>query len=177
MIVTANHCFDVGWSIYTGSNAHLVGRVTGSAPAWDALTIAGKNNADEWGNSNVYHPLVSTAYSYQHDLVCQDGYTSFKGGFGTICGIEVTDPDVTWYLSESPHQPVRGVRGHQTQRLTAARPGDSGALVFTLAKGAPDARQVRGIVSATPLDRNGDEIPADLYWTEAIDIFHHLTST
>ncbi|MCX5255137.1 S1 family peptidase [Streptomyces canus] len=188
IMVTADHCFTSGESIYTGASptptmgdfyntnggypGNYVGTVTGKSTEWDAEELDGSNNNSDESDSTTWHPVVGDAYSYNGDSVCQDGVASFFMQEGTVCGIQVINQDITYTL-ETDNQgsyTVRGVEG--VRSAWAVAQGDSGAMVFQ----AGTTRQARGIVSAGSADAptGGGHAGTYIYWTEAPDILGHF---
>jgi len=108
-------------------------------------------------NANVLD-VSGSAFSFNGDMTCQDGYTS-----GIVCGLRVDNDFVTWTGSNGVTHD--GVEAHQVNGGTAARGGDSGGLVFALLSG--NVRQARGINSF-----GGGNL---LRWTEAPFIFSTLS--
>jgi len=175
VIVTANHCFRVGTALYTAAGptfrygnrlrGNYVGRVSATAPRWDAEILPAANNADE-NDTNRYVPLRSVAYSLAGDYVCHSGQRSASLGHPTPCGIKVTDPDITYSFNGGT---VRGVEGVDVNGWGSVN-GDSGAIVFAIS--GPGVRQARGIVSNGGADGTPDQ--RRVQWTEAVDIFNQF---
>ncbi|MFD7663624.1 peptidase [Streptomyces sp. NPDC059788] len=185
VMVTAAHCFANGAKITTGSGTtptfgkfyeglnglrgNYVGTVTGVSTAWDAEQLIGTDNNADVSETTGYKPVTSVAYSHNGDFVCQNGAASFFMRQETVCGIKVTNDDITYNLDTG--WKVRGVEGTRLpgNPWTVAH-GDSGSMVYT-ANGS--ARQARGIVSALaePYQTNAGSY---MYWTEATDIFNHF---
>ncbi|MFI0262339.1 peptidase [Streptomyces sp. NPDC017056] len=185
VMVTAAHCFANGAKIYTGSGTtpafgkfydglngltgNYVGTVNGVSTAWDAEQLIGADNNADVSETAGYKPVTSVAYSHNGDFVCQNGAASFFMNQGTVCGIKVTNEDITYRLDTG--WKVRGVEGTRLPNnpWTVAH-GDSGAMVYT-ANGS--ARQARGLVSALSgtYQTNAGNY---MYWTEATDIFNHF---
>jgi hypothetical protein len=165
-IVTASHCARTGVAIHNGAGAYE-GTVSAYNTLWDAsIYPVSSAGPYEWdGTTAPYFALhlIGTAYSYDGDLVCQDGYTSL-----VVCGIQVTNQDlyITQPAARYPSFVARGVWGEQVNGGIAGRPGDSGGLVFTINQDGV-TRQVRGIVS-------GGDNGSGMFWTEALDIYNHL---
>lgn len=148
-LITAAHCFGNGVTVYTGwqnGGRNRIGVVANRDNIDDAIAIdtssTGTTASREWDGppgpiANVYD-VSGSAYSYNGDLTCQDGYTS-----GIVCGLQVTDGYITWTGSNGVNH--RGVEAHQVNGQTAIRGGDSGGLVFALLSG--NIRQARGINS------------------------------
>ncbi|MFI2239786.1 peptidase [Streptomyces chrestomyceticus] len=185
VMVTAAHCFANGTKIYTGSGAtpafgkfydglngltgNYAGTVNGVATGWDAELLIGADNNADVSETTSYRPLTGVAYSHNGDFVCHNGAASFFMKRETVCGIKVTNDDITYKLDTG--WKARGVEGTRLPgKPWAAAHGDSGALVFT-PKGS--VRQARGIVSALagPYQTNAGNY---LYWTEATDILNHF---
>lgn len=175
VIVTANHCFRVGTALYTAAGptfqygnrlrGNYVGRVSATAPRWDAEILPAANNADE-NDTDRYIPLTSVAYSLAGDYVCHSGQRSASLGHPTPCGIKVTDPDITYSFNGGT---VRGVEGVDVNGWGSVN-GDSGAVVFAVS--GRGVRQARGIVSDGGADGTPDQ--RRVQWTEAVDIFHQF---
>ena len=158
-LVTAAHCFQVGWSVTT-QNGHHVGTVTRRADLSDSeLVDTGYyggvgSNADE-GESDgcggiCWKPLVSLSSAYLNQLVCQDGIASFQSGFGVPCNIKVIG--VSSYTTCSKWNPrmcytVDGFHAVSNNGRRIITPGDSGAVVFTLHTSG--TRNAEGLVSAS----------------------------
>ncbi len=173
IMITANHCFQVGQGIYTGAgptfqyNNGLTGNTVGTTIAntqtFDAIEIYGAdNNADE-SDTGRYLPLTSTDYSYNGQYVCHDGQRSAALGHETPCGIKVTKQDT--YFAVGGYM-ARGVEGVDVNNWGSVG-GDSGATVFA---STGSTRQARGIVSTGGADNTADQKRVD--WTEATDIFN-----
>lgn len=165
LILTASHCGHrtTQWTTGTGT---LVGRVTGVNELYDVSLIPAFSAHREWDGSNPEFslPLDGTAYSFNGDFVCHDGYTS-----RVVCNIQVTNGDVVNFMVRGPRYGntfrAIGVIGRQVNGSIAVRGGDSGGLVFAI--DGPSTRQVRGLVSASVDGTNGTGI----FWTEALDIY------
>ncbi|MGW1159262.1 peptidase [Streptomyces sp. NPDC002513] len=194
-MITAGHCFSTNDPVYTGGGStptmgdyydgltgtlgNSVGTVASVSTAWDAETISGSNNNSDESDSTTWHPVTSDAYSYNGDMVCQDGDASFFMQQGTVCGIQVTNQDITYSITDwtGTHN-VRGVEGTRLPGNPWANAhGDSGAMVFSV---SGSTRQARGIVSAG-LDpccysygTEGDMAFNYILWTEAPDILGHF---
>jgi hypothetical protein len=174
-ILTASHCGHTGTHWRTGRGLD-VGNVVNYSEHWDAALIDASSGAYEWdgppGPTANFIRLSGTAYSYNGDLVCQDGYTT-----GVACGIRVDNEDVTDFRVRGDRYgntfSARGVRGHQVNGGVAFQHGDSGGLVFAI--NSSTTRQVRGLGSAL-VDGMGVN---GIFWTEALDIYNqfgvHLT--
>ena len=166
-LITAAHCFKDGVNVYTGwegGGRNSVGRVAARYNEWDAILVdtssTGTTVGKEWDgppDTTRFFSISGNAYSHKGDLVCQDGYTS-----GIVCGIQVKDEDNRWTGSNGVDH--RGVQGIKVDGGTAARGGDSGALVFHL---DGNTRQARGIVSAGTTGAGND-----IRWTETVDILN-----
>lgn len=175
VMVTANHCFALGKRIYTAAGptfqygnrllGNYVGRVSATAPHWDAETIPSPNNADE-SDTSGWKPLSSVSYSYLGDYVCQSGQRSAALGHPTPCGIKVTNQDITYHFNGGD---VRGVEGVDIHGWGSVN-GDSGGTVF--ANLGHGVRQARGIVSNGGKDGTPDQ--RRVQWTEAVDIFRQF---
>ncbi|MEU2718212.1 peptidase [Streptomyces sp. NPDC007205] len=193
VMITANHCFQTGRSVYTAGGAHpafgkyytsttgalgsYVGKVTGNSGAWDAEELTGGHNNSDVQLSDTWHPVTSAAYSHTGDLVCQAGGASYFMGYGNVCGIEVTNQDITYSLNDwSGTHNVRGVEG---TRLASNQPwvnaeGDSGGMVYSVSGSTYQARGVDSAGSgpccyARP-DTGKDVAFNYIFWTEAPDI-------
>ncbi|MEV6948383.1 hypothetical protein AB0N07_41985 [Streptomyces sp. NPDC051172] len=195
-MITAGHCFSTNDSVYTGGGftptmghysdgltgtlGNDVGTVASVSTAWDAETISGSNNNGDESDSTTWHPVTSSGYSYNGDQVCQDGVASFFMQQGAVCGIDVTNQDITYSITDwaGTHN-VRGVEG---TRLSSNIPwanahGDSGAMVFSV---SGSTRQARGVVSAGigpccySYGTEGDTAFNYILWTEAPDILGHF---
>ncbi|MFG3056932.1 hypothetical protein ACGFZP_39090 [Kitasatospora sp. NPDC048239] len=172
-LITASHCGRNG-VVYRNGNGSVIGGAVRTATQWDAVLIDAPSAAWEFdGPQDTFRKfqLVGTRYSYEGDLVCQDGYVD-----GVICGIEVDDEDVKNFTVQDGNYgefTARGVIGHQVNGGCANNHGDSGGLVFGLNDAS--TRHVRGIVSAL-VDGMGCN---GIFWTEAPDIYStfgvHLT--
>lgn len=178
-LVTAAHCFQgADISIYTGgadkgrydgdtTGAHYVGFLAGSEPTFDDEIIdSGSGNTSNSDESDVtsYLPMTSDAYSYNGDLVCQDGAASYFLGHGVPCSIKVVNQDIRYNIVYAGQTvTVRGVEGTKTDGGWAVHEGDSGGAVFSVA--GQGIRQSRGIVSAEDSDGG-----ANIFWTETPDI-------
>ncbi|MFI7406954.1 peptidase [Streptomyces sp. NPDC049541] len=195
VMITANHCFTNGDEVFTEGGTHpafgayyttprnsvgnYVGTVTGTSPAWDAEELTGgKNNADVQ-LSDTWHPVTSDAYSYAGDLVCQSGGASYFMGYGNVCGIAVTNQDITWSSTDwSGTHNVRGVEGTrmQSNQPWAVAEGDSGALVYTVSGSTYQARGVNSAgVGPCCYSYNGSDVAFNyILWTEAPDILGHF---
>ncbi|MFF3699085.1 peptidase [Streptomyces sp. NPDC002221] len=195
VMITANHCFTNGDMVFTEGGTHpafgsyytaartsvgnYVGSVTGTAPAWDAEELTGGNNNADVQLSDTWHPVTSAAYSYAGDLVCQSGAASYYMGYGNVCGIQVTNQDITWSSTDwSGTHNVRGVEGTrlQSNQPWAVAEGDSGALVYSV---SGSTYQARGINSAGESPccysyANRDVAYNYMLWTEAPDILNHF---
>jgi hypothetical protein len=165
-LITAAHCYPDGVTVLTGwenGGRNTIGTVVGRDNLRDAIEIdtqaTGQTLSLEWdgkfpGPSYQVNDVTGTAYSFTGDMTCQDGYKT-----GIECGLLVDNGFVTWVASGDNVQHA-GVHAHQVNGEAAARPGDSGGLVFALL--ANNVRQARGINSAvTGSDSNG------LFSTEA----------
>jgi hypothetical protein len=167
-IITASHCAHTGAIVYNGGGTRE-GTVSEYHEGWDAakypVTSSAPYEFDGVPSAYDPRPLSGTAYSYNGDSVCQDGYTS-----GVICGIQVVNEDVQNFMVRGERYgntfAVRGVIGRRANS-TAVRPGDSGGLVFAIPYSGATVREVRGIVSAS-VDGHSDEI----FWAEALDIYN-----
>ncbi|MEV4384644.1 hypothetical protein AB0J68_02780 [Micromonospora sp. NPDC049580] len=165
-LITAGHCFANSVTIYTGwesGGRNKIGVTTTRSDYYDAVAIdtssTGTTASRTWdGKSGNYtvNDVTSSALSYAGDWVCQTGYTS-----GVVCGIQVTTSWLTWVGSNGITH--GGVEGLQRDGTTAARPGDSGGLVFNV---SANVRQARGVVS-----QGGG---TKMRWTEAPAIFNIL---
>ncbi|GAA1385796.1 hypothetical protein GCM10009639_08760 [Kitasatospora putterlickiae] len=163
-LISAAHCFSDGASVYTGwenGGRNYLGNVVARADLWDAVAIdvqgTGWTAGREWDgpvNNSFTLTLTSSAYSYNGDFVCQDGYTT-----GVMCGIKVVDDDKYWTGSNGVDH--RGVEGTQVSGYTAIQGGDSGGLVFSI---TGDTRQARGI--------NSWGGGTTIRWTEVVDIYN-----
>ncbi|MCJ1677555.1 S1 family peptidase [Streptomyces sp. APSN-46.1] len=163
-LITAAHCFSDGNSVYTGwegGGRNYIGQVTARANLWDAIAVdttnTGVTAGREWDgpvNNSFTLALTSSAYSYNGDYVCQDGYSS-----GVVCNIKVVNQDKYWTGSNGVDH--RGVEGTQVNGSTAIRGGDSGGLVFSI---TGSTRQARGI--------NSWGGGSTIRWTEVIDIYN-----
>ncbi|MFD8766550.1 chymotrypsin family serine protease [Streptomyces mirabilis] len=195
-MITAGHCFTTGTEVFTGAGAtptmghyydgltgstgNYVGTVASVSGPWDAETLSGSNNNSDESDSTTWHPVTSSGYSYNGDLVCQDGVASFFMQQGTVCGIDVTNQDITYSITDwSGTHNVRGVEG---TRLSSNIPwavahGDSGTMVFSV---SGSTRQARGIDSAGSgpccysYGTQGDMAFNYILWTEAPDILGHF---
>ncbi|MCF2527806.1 S1 family peptidase [Yinghuangia soli] len=162
-LITAAHCFADGNSVWTGwenGRRNYIGQVVARANLWDAVAVdttnTGLTRGMAWDGPNngdaFVQQLTSSAYSYNGDYVCQDGFTS-----GVICSIRVVDQDISWTGSNGvPHRGVEGSRSG-----TAIRGGDSGGLVFGI---TGSTRQARGI--------NSWGGGGTIRWTEVVDIYN-----
>ncbi|MFE9692532.1 hypothetical protein [Micromonospora sp. NPDC005806] len=170
-LITAAHCYGDGATVYTGwesGGRNRIGTVARRDNLDDAIAIdtssTGTTASREWDGKRPgpYQVLDVTlsAFSYNGDLTCQDGYTS-----GIVCGLRVNNGNVTWTGSNGVVH--RGVEAHQVNGTTAAQPGDSGGLVFALLSG--NVRQARGVNSYA-----GGTM---LRWTEAPYIFSNFGMT
>ncbi|MFB7946434.1 hypothetical protein ACFC6L_16130 [Kitasatospora phosalacinea] len=167
ILITAAHCFPDGASVYTGwenGGRNYIGKVSGRANTWDAIAIdttgTGPTAGLEWDgpvSSSFVLSLTSSAYSYNGDYVCHDGYRS-----GVVCNIKVVADDITWTGENGVNH--RGVQGRQVDGGTAVQGGDSGGLVFSI---TGSTRQARGIVSGG--DKNNNSV---MVWTEVTDVFN-----
>jgi hypothetical protein len=186
-LLTAGHCFADGANVNLGGGktgaydgtlgapmwlaANFQAYVTGHSQEWDVSDITGiSDNADE-SDTSTWIPLTSDAYSYDGDLVCQDGARSFFSGHPTPCNIKVVNQNLEWTLSDwsGSHQ-VKGVEGYNSTWTCIE--GDSGGVVFTIT--GTNSRQARGMVSATVNSsdlKNGSS--QDMLWVEAPDILNH----
>lgn len=178
-LVTAAHCFQgTNPKIYTGgadkgqydgdtTGAHYVGVLVGSEPTFDDEIIdsgAGNTSNSDESDVNTWLPMTSDAYSYNGDLVCQDGAASYFLGHGVPCSIKVVNQDIYFNIAYGGQTvTVRGVKGTKTDGGWAVHEGDSGGAVFSVS--GSSSRQSRGIVSAEDSDGG-----ASVYWTEAPDI-------
>ncbi|PAZ10515.1 peptidase [Streptomyces sp. SA15] len=194
VMITANHCFTSNDTVFTEGGTHpafgdyytatrtgvgnYVGTVTGTSSAWDAEELTGGNNNADVQLSDTWHPVTSDAYSYAGDVVCQSGGASYFMGYGNVCGIEITNQDITWTATDwSGTHTVRGVEG---TRLESNQPwsvaeGDSGGLVYAV---SGSTYQARGIVSAgidpCCYSYSGNDVAFNyILWTEAPDILGH----
>ncbi|MCX5065577.1 S1 family peptidase [Micromonospora lupini] len=165
-LITAGHCFANSVTVYTGwesGGRNKIGVTTTRSDYYDAVAIdtssTGTTASRTWdGKSGNYtvNDVTSSGLSYAGDWVCHTGYVS-----GVVCGIQVTKSWLTWVGSNGVTH--GGVEGLQRDGLAAARPGDSGGLVFNV---SANVRQARGIVSAS-----GGSMAR---WTEAPAIFNIL---
>ncbi|MEO8827392.1 hypothetical protein [Lapillicoccus sp.] len=178
-ITVAAHCFPNGSNVYGEGDAtgnfgynygHYIGRVVSVNTHWDAALVytgrsggAGSNSDEADQPTGRWYRVNSYAYSYNGDLVCQDGARSYYTGHGVPCGIKVINQDITYNESwdNGAVYSVRGVEGYASSGY-AVRAGDSGALVFTVT--GSSTRQARGQVSA-------QTDSAHMFWTEAPDVF------
>ncbi len=182
IMITANHCFPINARIYTGAGAtpafgqyyqglngqlgNYVGTVTGTTDQWDAEELDGaKNNADA-SESSTYAKVTGVHYSYNGDLVCQDGPASFFMGYATVCGISVINQDITFSVNGHNTRGVEGSRLPQNEPWAVGE-GDSGTMIYAVTGSTRDAR---GIDSSGggPYTSHGFNY---IYWTEAPDIF------
>lgn len=197
VMITANHCFNPGNSVYTGAGArpafgayytsttgelgNYVGKVTGNAPAWDAEELTGGQNNSDVQLSDTWHPVTSAGYTHNGDLVCQSGGASYFMGYGNVCGISVTNQDVTYSLADwgGTHD-VRGVKGTRLQSNVAwsNAEGDSGGMVYSV---SGSTYQARGVVSAGSgrccyaRPDTGEDVAFNyIFWTEAPDILGYF---
>lgn len=182
IIVTANHCFPINARIYTAAGAtpafgqyyqdlngqlgNYVGTVTGTTDQWDAEELDGANNNADASESSTYAKVTGVHYSYNGDLVCQDGPASFFMGYATVCGISVINQDITFSVNGHSTRGVEGSRLPQHEPWAVAE-GDSGSMVYAVTGSTRDARGIvsSGVGSYTSHSYNY------LYWTEAPDIF------
>lgn len=178
-ILTAAHCFALGASIYgegdpTGDfgfteSTHYIGQVTSVSGHWDTEVITtccanGSGSISEEADSpvNTNYPVLSDAYSYDQQHVCQDGAVSYYQGHGVPCGIVVLHHDTTWTV-QLPDGSIHTARGCMGTAAYTATHGDSGGLVFGF--DSAGLRQARGSVSiGTPDDKT-------LWWTETPNSF------
>lgn len=167
-LITAAHCFLDGTTVFTGWQDGLrnrIGVVTNRDNRDDAIAIdtssTGTTASREWDGppgptANVLD-VSGSAYSFDGDLTCQDGYAS-----GIVCGLLVNNDAVSWNGSDGVLH--RGVEAAQINGAVPTRGGDSGALVFAVLAG--NVRQARGIDSF-----GGNTF---IRWTEAPFIFSTL---
>lgn len=168
-MVTANHCFP-GGTVYTGGQyPNVLGPVQAHSGVWDAELIKAGVSGEAWIDG-VHHPALSgSAYSYNGDLVAQDGFTSYQATGSSVKVITVNNQDFRYQLkySDGSVHEVRGVQGATHVLVTAVRDGDSGGLVYR--PNDNGTSQVRGIVSAGEKTNN-----SVIDWTEATDIFNQF---
>ncbi|MEV7756007.1 trypsin-like serine protease [Streptomyces griseofuscus] len=143
---------------------------------YDAEELVGSSNNADISDSTSWKPIASTAYSYNGDYVCQDGIASFFMGFGTVCGIEVKNQDITYTIvsSDGKQHTTRGVEGTRLPTNDwAVAEGDSGGMVYA---DNGSSVQARGIVSAGHGTTTEDPSDASNYieWTEVPDILKDL---
>ncbi|MCW2943092.1 MAG: hypothetical protein JWN00_6077 [Actinomycetia bacterium] len=160
-ISIASHCGHTGTTWYTGGG-HTVGTVSGYSTQWDVAIIPTSSVAEEYDTGGRLFYLDSTAYSYNGDYVCQNGYTSQM-----VCGIKVNNADIYVTLGAERYSSftARGVTGYRVGGGTACQGGDSGGLVFSI--DGSTTRQIRGQVSGTINGTGGNT----MFWTEALDIY------
>lgn len=154
-LITAGHCgagtYKSGWgSVVVGTTA------MGPYDRFDSVAIKGGRFYNDEGeaNPNQHYEVLSGghAYSYNGDVVCQNGVSTAWRQGETPCNITVRNENAWWYIQkdDGTWMHVQGVIGTRPydQNHPAVIAGDSGATVFTYNDGN---RQLRGIVeSANP---------------------------
>ncbi|MFI0446807.1 hypothetical protein [Actinomadura sp. 6N118] len=184
ILVTAMHCGLSGDKVTTGVTSHVVGTTFDGAPEYDAIPIDVRPGHTDAFGAESDHPgggiygfgIYGVSDSINGDYVCQNGYKSYVETGKTVCAIKVTDDDVAFNLCPGAGRPcymVSGVHGTKMDSENggiAARPGDSGALVFAIAKPGDVTRQARGIVSAVVTSSGGKVVS----FTQALRILGRL---
>lgn len=157
-LLTAEHCIGAD-TVYEDLHSDPIG--TGNRV--DVPTDAGLISVDDsyqgvWVNDDLVYHVRATALSWDGELVCQSGYTSYPNR----CQIEVVNEAVTWVDDLGKQR--WGVEGKRCTGCPAAASGDSGGPVWSVYDGPGGGVIARGIVSA-----GGTPVPGGLeiiLWTE-----------
>ena len=181
LLLTANHCFPANAKVFGDGNpignfdavppGHYFGLIKGNNDTYDAEVIdtgkyngAGVNGDEADQPQGKWYPVTSYNYSYNMDVVCQDGVKSYYEKWGVPCGIEVVNNN--WTQNETWGGKVHSVQGVVGYNGTyTGQGGDSGALVFTVT--GANSREARGQVSSIFPTKNSAGNYIEIFWTEA----------
>jgi hypothetical protein len=168
-LVTAEHCFDQGDVIEDGGDDRI-GGVAEENNITDSAIITTDASPQVWVNDDVVQTYGAAALSWDGEVVCQSGYTSYPNR----CNIVVTNEFVEWNFDDGKG-PRRGVEGRQCAGCNAVAHGDSGGPVW--ATRSDGVLTSRGIVSGghTPVEE--DVSYEYILWTETPAVLNALGLT
>lgn len=154
-LITAGHCAVQGDVIRSGGGTAVVGTAVASPnQKYDSIILRGNTsgkyyNDEGEANPTQHYQVLSGghAYSYNGDVVCQNGVSTAWRQAETPCNITVANSNAFWDPGWPNGTLVQGVVGTRPYDVNhaAVLSGDSGATVFTYNGGN---RQLRGIVEA-----------------------------
>jgi hypothetical protein len=158
-LLTAEHCIQPGL-VYEDLNNDNIGIGYHENDPFDAaLILVEDSQRGVWVNDDLVYDVRTTALSWDGELVCQSGYTSYPNR----CQIEVINEWTTWTGGDGKQR--FGVEGKRCDGCPAVAPGDSGGPVWSIYDGPGGGLVARGIVSA-----GGGEVPGGgfeiIAWTE-----------
>ncbi|WFE54819.1 trypsin-like serine protease [Micromonospora sp. WMMD1155] len=156
-LLTAEHCYDNGDDIESmdGDN---IGEIKAENDLNDAAIFNVNTSSGVWVNDDYVFDVRSGQYSWDGELVCQSGYTSYPNR----CQIEVVNEYVQW--SDDTGKVRQGVEGHRCAGCSSVAHGDSGGPVWSIRSDGFVA--ARGIVSAGSVPVQEGVSYEYILWTE-----------
>jgi hypothetical protein len=184
-ILTAAHCFNVGASVYGEgdpvgdfdfTDGNYFGKVVLQSTHFDAEVIdtgqadGNGSNSDEADQpTGKWYPVPTDDYSLNGESFCQDGARSYYTGEGVVCGITITNDDIT-YNEEWDNGAIYSVQGEEATRSGyAVIQGDSGGLDFTIC--GSDCRDAIGQNSA---ETGSGPSSATMFFVDAPDVINQF---
>lgn len=156
-LLTAEHCYDMGDDI-EAMDGDNIGEIKAENDINDAAIFNVNTYSGVWVNDDYVFNVRSGQYSWDGELVCQSGYTSYPNR----CQIEVVNEYIQW--QDDSGKIRRGVEGHRCSGCSSVAHGDSGGPVWSIRQDGYVA--ARGIVSAGRVPVEEGVSYEYILWTE-----------